>query len=75
MTFTAMIIACHVANNAMCMTITDNRGPYDTSEKCEARIEEMIGDLISLWTYTRTPMIFKWTGCLDPFKQSKGTST
>ena len=47
LTFRAMIIVCHVANNAMCMTITDNRGPYDTSEKCEARIEEMIGDLIS----------------------------
>jgi len=57
------------------MTITDNRGPYETSEKCEERIEEMIGDLISLWTYTRTPMVFKWTGCLDPFEQSKGTST
>ena len=75
MSFTAVIIACNVASADMCMQITDNRGPYKTSEKCEERIEEMIGDLISLWTYTRTPTVFKWTGCLDPFKQSKGTST
>ena len=75
MTFTAMIIACHVANNAMCMTITDNRGPYETPEQCEVRIEEMIKDLIGMWSQYNMPMVFKWTGCLDPTEQSKGIST
>ena len=43
--FTAVIIACHVASADMCMQITDSRGPYDTAERCEVRIEEMIKDL------------------------------
>jgi len=76
MSFTAVIIACHVASADMCMQITDNRGPYDTAERCEVRIEEMIKDLIDVWTVFETPMLFKWTGCFDPTEQyKKGTST
>ena len=59
----------------MCMTITDNRGPYEAPEECEVRIEEMIKDLIGMWSQYNMPMVFKWTGCLDPTEQSKGTST
>ena len=48
----------------MCMTITDNRGPYETEARCEERIDEMIHDLIGLWMTYRVPMIFKMTSCL-----------
>ena len=64
--FTAVIIACHIANADMCMTITDNRGPYETEEQCKTRIGEMATDLITLWTNTRTPMVFKMTSCVHP---------
>ena len=62
--FTAIILTCHVANADMCMTITDNRGPYETEARCEERIDEMIHDLIGLWMTYRVPMIFKMTSCL-----------
>ncbi len=62
--FTAVIIACHVASADMCMTITDNRGPYETEERCKERIDEMAYDLMGLWTTYRMPMIFKMTSCL-----------
>tara|TARA_R100001510_G_scaffold54447_2_gene57168 strand:+ start:1462 stop:1629 length:168 start_codon:yes stop_codon:yes gene_type:complete len=46
------------------MTITDNRGPYETEERCKERIDEMAYDLMGLWTAHRMPMIFKMTSCL-----------
>ena len=62
--FTAVIIACHIASADMCMTITDNRGPYQTEERCKERIDEMAYDLIGLWPTHRMPMVFKMTSCL-----------
>ena len=62
--FTAVILACHMINTDMCMTIVDNRGPYITEEQCKARIKEMAEDLIVLWTSERTPMLFKMTSCV-----------
>ena len=63
--FTAVIIACHVAYADKCMTITDNRGPYETEKRCIERIGEMTYDLMGLWTSTRTPMVFKMTSCVE----------
>ena len=67
--FTAIILACHVANADMCMTITDNRGPYETEARCEERIDEIIHDLIGLWMTYRVPMVFKMTSCVMPDKK------
>jgi len=66
MSFTAVIIACHIANADMCLTITDNRGPYDTEDRCKTRINEMANDLIDLWTTMKMPMVFKMTSCIHP---------
>jgi len=66
MSFTAVIVACHIASADMCMTITDNRGPYDTEDRCKARIGEMVHDLMGLWTSQRMPMVFKMTSCVHP---------
>lgn len=66
MSFTAVIVACHIASTDMCMTITDNRGPYDTEDKCKARIVEMTQDLIGVWVSNRMPMVFKMTSCVHP---------
>lgn len=63
--FTAVIIACHVANAEMCMTIFDNRGPYQTEQACKERIGEMAFDLMGVWTSQQMPMIFKMTSCLE----------
>jgi hypothetical protein len=64
--FVAVIVACHISSADMCMTITDNRGPYDTEEQCKARIGEMAYDLVGLWTKERMPMTFKMTSCVHP---------
>ena len=31
--FKAFIVACHIANPADCILISDDRGPYDTEEE------------------------------------------
>ena len=66
MSFTAVIVACHIASADMCMTIVDNRGPYDTEDKCKARISEMAENLIGVWVSFQMPMIFKMTSCVHP---------
>ena len=73
MSFTAVIVACHIANADMCMTITDNRGPYDTEDRCKARIGEMAYDLMGLWTSQRMPMVFKMTSCVHPDELAEKT--
>lgn len=70
--FTAMIIACHIASADSCMTATDNRGPYETAERCEQRIVEMVRDVQAVWKQNNMPMVFRWTGCI---KNNKGEST
>ena len=42
---TAMVLVCSLVTKGDCVLFTDNRGPYDTHEKCFARVEEMIRDL------------------------------
>lgn len=64
--FKAIIVACHIADPTNCIIITDQRGPYDTEDKCQARIEEMIHDSISIFTMKQWPMIFKLTSCVHP---------
>lgn len=66
MSFTATIIACHIALNGACMTITDNRGPYATEQQCKERLEEMISDLTALWREQKMPMEFKLLSCTYP---------
>ena len=61
--FTAIVVACYIANQDMCMQITDNRGPYQTKEQCFERLNEMSKDLMSLWYATKTPVIFKSIHC------------
>ena len=64
--FKAIIVACHIANPADCIIITDERGPYSTEEQCQVRIEEMIQDSISIFLMQQLPMIFKLTSCVHP---------
>ena len=66
MSFVAVIVACHIVSADMCMTISDQRGPYDTEDECKERIGEIAEDLIGLWTSTRTPMVFKLVSCVHP---------
>lgn len=63
MSFTAKIIACHIAVNGACMTITDNRGPYDTEQQCKNRLEEMVGDLTVMWGRFKMPFTFRLLAC------------
>ena len=48
--FKAFIVACHIANPADCILISDDRGPYDTEEECKTRIVEMIEDSIDVFS-------------------------
>jgi len=66
MSFTATIIACHIALNGACMTITDNRGPYATEQQCKQRLEELVSDLTVVWRDHKMPMAFKLLSCTYP---------
>ena len=70
MSFTATIIACYVGMQGSCMTITDNRGPYDTEKMCQTRLEEMVDDLVELWSANKMPMEFKLLACTYPDGQT-----
>ena len=39
--FTATIIACLMSVPDSCITLVDNRGPYETEKQCVVRTEEM----------------------------------
>ena len=62
--FKAFIVACHIANPADCILISDDRGPYDTEEECKIRIVQIIEDSIDV--FIKVPMIFKLTSCVHP---------
>tara|TARA_B100000085_G_scaffold221151_1_gene206043 strand:+ start:1188 stop:1436 length:249 start_codon:yes stop_codon:yes gene_type:complete len=64
--FKAFIIACHIANPADCILISDDRGPYDTEEECKTRIVEMIEESIDVFRMMQVPMIFNLTSCVHP---------
>jgi hypothetical protein len=69
--FTAVIVACHLVLPDKCMQITDIRGPYHTEERCIERVDEMVYELTALWTFYKTPMIFKLTSCVHPDQLDK----
>lgn len=39
--FQALVLACMVANMGQCYELEDQRGPYETYERCEKRAYEM----------------------------------
>ena len=42
--FTAILFVCSLIDPTNCYKLVDNRGPYETEEKCLTRVEEMIKD-------------------------------
>ena len=42
--FTAILFVCSLTDSTNCYKLVDNRGPYETEEKCLTRVEEMIKD-------------------------------
>lgn len=61
--FMAIVVACHVSNAIACVQFTDNRGPYKTEERCEARIEEMLADIIKVHVEMKSPFLPKEFVC------------
>jgi hypothetical protein len=46
--FTAIVLACVLNAPDACIEATDTYGPYQTIQECEARLEEMIPNVVSL---------------------------
>ena len=42
--FTTFVLICHLMT-AQCVTLKDVRGPYQTKEQCEERVDEMAEDI------------------------------
>ena len=74
MSFYAVIVACHMLAPDQCLTIIDNRGPYQTVKRCEERMVEMVGDLSVFWIEQEMPMGYRSMECIDK-KPKKGTAT
>lgn len=55
--FTAIIVACHIANANACIQFIDNRGPYDTEDKCNARVEEMLSVIMIAHVEKKSPYL------------------
>ena len=43
--FQAIILACQIYNPTYCVTLEDQRGPYDTKLRCEMRALKMSRDV------------------------------
>tara|TARA_R100001460_G_scaffold4443_2_gene12623 strand:+ start:288 stop:509 length:222 start_codon:yes stop_codon:yes gene_type:complete len=69
MSFTAIVVACHIMNPNNCLTFVDNRGPYETAARCETRMQEMIMDLSTFWAKERLPMGYKVMECVEDYKE------
>ena len=69
MSFTAIVVACHIMNPNNCLTFVDNRGPYDTAARCETRMHEMIMDLSTFWAERRMPMGYKVMECVEGYTE------
>ena len=44
--FTAILFVCSMIKQEGCFMLVDNRGPYETKERCNARIVEMSKDAV-----------------------------
>lgn len=53
--FTAVIIACHIADLKMCMMVNDTRSPYRTEAECIERLDEMKDSLYKVWSMSQMP--------------------
>tara|TARA_R100000734_G_C3312708_1_gene103807 strand:- start:838 stop:1056 length:219 start_codon:yes stop_codon:yes gene_type:complete len=52
--FTAILFVCSLIDQTNCYKLVDNRGPYETEEKCLTRVEEMINDIPNVLPHYRT---------------------
>ena len=69
MSFTAIVVACHLMNPTDCLTFVDNRGPYDTAARCETRMQEMVMDLSTFWAKKHIPMGYKVMECVENYNE------
>jgi len=51
--FEAFVLVCYMGNPEYCKGVSDTRGPYETSEICHERLEEMKDDLIDIFPKTK----------------------
>ena len=63
--FTAVIVACQIALPTDCLTIVDNRGPYETTARCEVRVIEMVTDLSAFWMKQKLSMAYRSMECVE----------
>lgn len=61
--FTAIVLACHIANADACIKLVDNRGPYKTEKRCEERIEEILASAIRIHVQDGSPFLPKEFVC------------
>jgi len=61
--FTAIVLACHIANANACIQLVDNRGPYKTEERCEERIEEILASAVRIHVKNGSPFLPKEFMC------------
>ena len=71
MSFYAVVVACHMLAPDQCLTIMDNRGPYQTAKRCEERMVEMVGDLSVFWIEQEMPMGYRSMECIQRDKEKK----
>lgn len=43
--FVAQVLVCYLFDPSNCLVAEDQRGPYATLDRCEARVEELISDI------------------------------
>ena len=43
--------------------LTDDRGPYETMEQCEERIDEMLANTIRVWLDHKAPLVVTGWNC------------
>ena len=67
--FSAVIIACHIADLKMCMMVNDTRGSYKTEVECIERLNEMKGSLHDIWSMFRMPYRITSRICVEPDKK------
>lgn len=54
--FYASIIACHIMMKDSCFELRDDRGPYETEQRCEERVDEMLADTVKVWLKFKSPI-------------------
>lgn len=52
--FKAMLLVCALATPDKCVQFDDTRGPYETSDQCKVRIQEMARGVAQLFPVPAT---------------------